>query len=179
MERLIIVTGASRGIGATIAIQANRKYASNTIFLLIARDEQKLSQVKDEMVSQSPLNRVLSIKIDFGLDINKNQIVSLIKQSFDQDELNDVKELFIFYNHGTLRLESIELAEEAAKKEFQINVFSVWTLISAFKELFPLEKIPLQFHINISSLMATLALKNYSAYCTSKISNYFIEKNSD
>lgn len=168
MERLIIVTGASRGIGSVIAKQANQKFKSNTIFLLIARDEHKLSEVKQEMLSQSPLNKIHSLKLDCGNDLKKNEIIDLIKKICSDIEIKDIKELFIFYNHGTLSLKSIESAEETIKKEFQINVFSVWTLINAFKELFPLEFIPIQFHINISSLMATLVLKQYSAYCTSK-----------
>lgn len=169
MERLIIVTGASRGIGSTIAKQANQKFKSNSIFLLIARDEKKLSEVKDEMMSESPLNKIIPINIDFGIDLNKNEIINIIKKYCSELEMKNIKELFIFYNHGTLSLKSIESAEETMKKEFQINVFSLWTLISVFKELFPLEMIPLQFHINISSLMATLVLKNYSAYCTSNV----------
>lgn len=169
MERLIIITGASRGIGATIAIQANKKFSSNTIFLLIARDEEKLADVKNQIMSLSPMNQVFLMKIDFSHDLSKDQMTSLIKKNFADTQLNKIKELFIFYNHGTLRLEPIESAEEKKKQEFQINVFSVWTLICAFKEIFPLETIPLQYHINISSLMATLALKNYSTYCTSKM----------
>lgn len=79
-------------------------------------------------------------------------------------------ELYVFYNHGTLKVESVDKIADSATEEFQINVVSVWTLMSALRELFPVKITPIQFHINMSSLLATQITKLLSIYNSSSYS---------
>ncbi|CAF0793486.1 unnamed protein product [Brachionus calyciflorus] len=170
MQRLVIITGASRGIGATIALETNRKFKKGTLFLLLARDEVKLEEVKNKLTSESAENKIINLKLDFSVNYQKTELMHMIKSSLNSTDLKEIKEAYIFYNHGTLKLGSIESVAENLNEDFQINVFSVWTLTSVLSDILPLEQVPTQFHINISSLLASLVQKNYSVYNTTRSS---------
>lgn len=65
-------------------------------------------------------------------------------------------------------LETVEKVADLASAEFQTNVVSVWTLMSALRALFPTDLVAKQYHINTSSLLATLIQPMCSVYSASK-----------
>jgi short-subunit dehydrogenase len=167
-ERLIIITGASRGIGASLAFAFNEKFNDKSTFLLIARDQAKLDQVKNEIKSKLPAsshNEIHTLSLDFSRHMKVEQLSEIFNKLFNVQDL--YKQLFVFYNHGTLRLSPLENIANHVNDEFQINVTSVWILMTAIRQMFPLTVIPIQFHINISSLLATKVFKYFSIYSTS------------
>ena len=170
MQRLIVITGASRGIGASLAIETSRKYNQTTLYLLIARHQEALERVRTEMLDSSSSSlHVLTMFIDFAKTFQVAELSKLIKDVLQCERLGHLSELFVFYNHGTLRLSTIERLADDVAEEFQINVCSVWTLMSTIRQLFPLNLVPNQFHVNISSLLATQLRELYSAYNSSKL----------
>jgi len=169
MHRLVLITGASKGIGAQIALIANRKLTSEqNTFLLIARDLTKLEQVKAEINKESPNSEVILLGYDFGQLSDTQKMSQLLKTALN--ETTKFTELYVFYNHGTLRLASVDQVADHTSQEFQINVISVWTLLAAVRNLFPISQVPTQFHVNISSLLATQMSKMCSVYSSSKAS---------
>lgn len=169
MQRVVLVTGASRGIGESLAYLANKKFNENTLFILIARDSNKLEQVKAEMVKEkSPniafSNRIITISHDFSKNITVAECSQLIKDSIKDEKLQFLTELYVFYNHGTLKIATIEQCADHSLNEFQINVTSVWVLMATIRQLFPLNLVPTQFHINISSLWASKLQESCSIY---------------
>ncbi len=88
-----------------------------------------------------------------------------MKTSLPNDKSYD--ELYVFYNHGTLKLECVEKVADSATSEFQINVVSIWILMAALRDMFPSDLVPKQYHINISSLLATLVQPMCSLYSSS------------
>ena len=69
-QRLVLITGASRGIGANIALESNKFYNEEkqhvkSTYLLIARDMSSLENVKSEMLKENNLNDVKTLVHDF------------------------------------------------------------------------------------------------------------------
>ena len=54
-----------------------------------------------------------------------------------------------------------------AADEFQTNVISVWVLMSAIFTICPLSLVVNQFHVNISSLLASKPMSQFSIYNSS------------
>ena len=153
-----------KGIGARLAVDLNERYSSETLFILIARDEAKLESVIKED-SFKPTNRYCTLKIDFSNDDDyKKEIENILKK----EDLKYMSELFVFYNHGTLNLLKIEDAAKISTQFYQINVISVWKLLAAILALFPINENLKQYHINTSSKMAFVHLPLYSLYTSSK-----------
>ncbi|KHJ87106.1 hypothetical protein OESDEN_13126 [Oesophagostomum dentatum] len=76
---LTIVSGASRGIGKEIAVQVSKRVAPNSVFLLTARKESTLLQIKQEILNSSPKAQVWIVVCDMGL--------------FNDDAINTFKEV--------------------------------------------------------------------------------------
>ena len=172
MVQLVIITGASRGIGAAIAIEFSRKFDSNTIFLLVARDEQKLELVKNEIKTLSPNNQVFLLKLDFSdANLNVEILAESLRLSFLKfiDSSLSFKQIFAFYNHGTICFGKVDENADKAASEFQINVVSVWQFMNAIRKLFPTDQITVQFHVNISTLLASKFEKQLSLYSTTRV----------
>lgn len=169
MKRLVILTGASKGIGAALALEANRRFNNDTIFLLIARDLKKLEQVKTEMSRASRENKYFVVKLDFSRNYKLDELISLLRTLFvNYIDLTLIKELYVFYNHGTLIFGQTDEIGDKVSEQFQINVISVWLLMNVIRRMFPESQCPLQFHVNMSTLMASKAEKRFSVYCTTR-----------
>ena len=168
----IQLLGASKGIGRQIAYSTNKRFNENTLFVLISRDLSNLEYVKNDMLKEKSPNIALSNKIitlshDFSRNVDVNQCLDILKSLFKNEDFSFVTELYVFYNHGSLRIGTIEKVADYSLNEFQINVASIWVLIAAIRHLFPLDLVPSQFHINISSLWASKLQESCSIYnCT-------------
>lgn len=175
-RRLVIVTGASRGIGAEIAMEAHRRFKETPTLLLISRNQDLLNETKSKILTSSSSDTsssaIHTLRIDFSIEVKVSDYVNMLKSSLGgggsgDDNLTHFDELYVFYNHGTLKIGSIDELAESASQEFITNVTSVWLFLSAVRKVFTLETIPRQFHINMSSLMATKTTNSMSVYCAS------------
>lgn len=178
-RRLIIITGASKGIGASASIEFYKRYPKNTEFILFARDLAKLNEVKNEMLGltnclndEVERNRVHTIKIDFSdIKLKLNDYTSCIQNALgiDESNLSKFNELIVLYNHGTLDFGLIEnaitLDTSILNEKFQTNFYSIWLLLNATQTLFPTNHINKQLHVNINSSFSTNAAANWSIQC--------------
>ena len=174
--RLIIITGASRGIGASTAIEFSRKYNLNTEFVLLARDIEKLNETKNKMISLNKIQPDLIKLIQFDFS-NKNFEINDYKASLtnalvdvDSSIIKPYDELIAIYNHGTLDYGLIENQNnEILQGKFQTNFVSIWLLLNAIQSLFPENLIQNQFHININSAFSANPSANWSVQCCGMI----------
>lgn len=160
----LLVTGASRGLGATIAIEFSKKLCTGSHLLLMARDKIKLNAVKSEIEKVSKATpHILAM-----------DLVLLDSPSFEHvliqwSQLN-LPQAVLINNAGTLgdisqtALNCTESAE--VKKYFDANLFSVMFLTTAFLNQF--KAADKKIVINISSLAAIQPFKGWSLYCTGK-----------
>ena len=107
------------------------------------------------------------MQLDFSKTKKVDDLAKIIDSLFKSLDLSKVNEMLVFYNHGTLIMGSIETNADHASEQFQINVISVWVLLSAIRKLFTLEKVPSQFHVNISTSLADFQQESFSIYNTS------------
>jgi short-subunit dehydrogenase len=159
--------GASKGIGKSIALQFNQRFKENTIFVLLARDLNKLNEVKSQLESESISNKVLLTTIDFSNATHQyNDYKDILQSLLESTDLNLIDELYAIYNHGTFKILTIDENAKTIDENFQTNVTSVWKLLTAIRQLF--ENVEKQWHINLSSMLATTCVPLSSSYSSSK-----------
>lgn len=171
MKRLIIITGASRGIGRAIATELNRFHNSDSHFLLLARDVEKLTQVRDQIERESSSrNTVKTVSVDFSTENSVERYFEILKDALGDigDNLGEFDELIIVYNHGTLVFGNVSFVAQELREDFEVNLFSIWTFLAAINLLLPLNVVSKQVHVNISSGYATEASANWSGHCCGK-----------
>lgn len=159
MKRLILVTGSSRGIGEAVVHEFNHLYKTDTHFVLLARDANKLDKVMNKLVNDScGQNSASIIQIDFSVVTQLDEYFKLLKEHFagKQIQLTDFDELTCVYNHGTMEFGNVVLkVQEPLRSRFEINLFSVWNLLAAIGLLIPTTVVAKQFHVNMNSGYAT------------------------
>jgi short-subunit dehydrogenase len=170
MKRLVIITGGSRGIGEAIAEEFNDVFHTNTHLLLLARDFQKLADVRTKLLNKNKnKNQVSILNLDFSLPHQVSDYAKLLKEVFVETNLSNFNELYVIFNHGTLEYGSISLkAQEPLRENFETNLFSVWSLLSAINLLIPTSLIGKQFFVNISSKYAEEPVAQWSGQCCGK-----------
>jgi short-subunit dehydrogenase len=166
--RLVVITGASRGIGASVAIEFSRKYDTNTEFILLARDLNNLNETKCKMMSLNKINEsfIKIIKFDFS---NKNLELEDYKETLNKAldrQIKSYDELIVVYNHGTLDYGLIQnQTNQILQEKSQTNFISIWLLLNAIQSLFPENLVPKQFHINLNSSFSANPFANWSVQC--------------
>jgi len=127
-KSLVIITGASQGIGQTLAIELSKRLGKESALSLIARSEKGLTDTKNRIIET---NNNVTVKIH-SLDLTKPDLNTLEK-IFDQD-LN-VDQAIIFHNVGQIGTlnKTTELTDiQNWRDYFDLNVFSVGILNSIF-----------------------------------------------
>lgn len=179
MKRIILVTGAAKGIGHAITLAFNELYNSDTLFLIIDRNGDILDETKLKLLNESnSRNQVECIDIDFGDDLlveNYNEI--LASNLPDAEELKSYEEIICVYNHGTLEVGTIvDMAQNDLRHKFQVNVFSIWSLLAAIQLTIPVTVIPKQTHVNMASGYGLEPAANWSGHCCTRASREMLFK---
>ena len=190
MSTLIIITGASRGIGRAIAVAfAKESRIKNPAFCLIARNKDALSQTESliqreiedgnncnnegETVKQKQV-RSSSHSIDLSkLDTLANEIKSVFRQQIEGDTPNvDGYERAILINNagslGHLGSSSDLPSPQELQVNIDFNVTSTIWLSSYFVKYFAHEHQIKCDVVNMSSLCAITPFKTMATYCAGK-----------
>lgn len=163
----LLVTGASKGIGAKMAIETARNLRSGSVVVLLARSASGLESTKQQILQINPGVNVVAKSLDLSkpspVDIN-----NLISESFDP-KINF--ELFVvIHNVGTIGdikkwAADIEDYDEV-QNYFSINVFGVIVLNNLLLKVFP--KDAKKLIVNITSKAAISPFKSFSFYAPGK-----------
>ena len=155
-DRIAIVTGAARGIGAAISY----RFASEGANLVIADVNLNEAQETSKKIANETSREVLPCMVDVT---NSEDILKMVK--YTEKELGEID---ILVNNAGIGLVSPveELKEEDWVRVLDINLKGVFLCSQAVgREMIRLKRGNI---INIASMDGVVGLPGRSAYCTSK-----------
>ncbi|KAF5270712.1 hypothetical protein FQA39_LY01450 [Lamprigera yunnana] len=157
----VIVTGASQGIGRTIAIETSKNLSKHSLIVLLARSEDGLKETQ-RLITE--FNNEVTVKI-FPLDLTKpnlNMWADLIDPNISAERA------IIFHNAGQIGIlkKARKLTNiESWRDYFDLNVFSVGILNSFLMNKFKNKKLLI---VNITSLCGRQPFKDLAMYGSAK-----------
>lgn len=163
----LLVTGASRGIGAKMAIETSKNFASGSVVVLLARSLEGLEQTKEKIVD---FNKEIVV-ITKSIDLTKpsvNDYDEIINRSFDESKKFDLA--MIIHNVGTLGditkwSKDIDDYGEL-DNYFSTNVFAPTILNNRWLKVIPSNIKTII--VNITSKAGIQPFKSFSFYCMGK-----------
>lgn len=156
-QQVVLITGASTGIGAALAILLATQYPGIQL-VLAARNVNKLETIADRCRDLGAKASVIPTDVT-----QTEQITELIQKTLQQFGRIDA----LVNNAGYGQMGPIELIPpEAVRQQFTVNLFSVITLI---QQVIPIFRAQGGGHIvNVSSLGGRVAFPLGSLYSASK-----------
>jgi sepiapterin reductase len=164
-----VISGASRGLGRELAIQFSQKFASGSVLLLLSRTLEGLEKTKTDVLQVAPQIKVVVLVADLS-DPNTEQFPAYIQEGLRGFDIQDFQQAIIIHNAGSIvHKYATELKDVAhLQSYFNVNLISTIALNTAFLDVFNRDAKIKRLVINISSLLATVPLKQSSLYCTGK-----------
>lgn len=163
----VVVTGASKGIGAKLAIEMSRHLRAGSVIVLLARSTAGLEATRDEMIKgNSGLTVILK-----SMDLTKPTIEEL-KNLFDEayDATKSFDLAIIVHNVGTIgdvskwATDIVDYAE--LESYFSVNVFAPIVLNNVLMKTIP--PTTKMFIVNITSKAAISPFKSFAFYTSGK-----------
>ncbi|KAF7267060.1 hypothetical protein GWI33_019663 [Rhynchophorus ferrugineus] len=168
-KSIVIVSGASKGIGRTISVELARNLNQNSIFVLLARSEQGLDETKREILEVDKAITVLTYVTDLSNpDIGTyNDIFTKVLTLIDS---TGIECGYIFHNAGFVGSikNTTELNDlQVWRSYFDLNMFSMVLLNNAFiQKIRPIA--PRLVVVNITSLCGSKPFVNLAMYGSGK-----------
>lgn len=162
-----VMTGASRGIGRTIAIECAAKMATGSVIVLIARTTAGLEETKAQILAKNPSNVTVFY---LALDLTRptpEQIRSIFDATLNERNLDEFHLAMIVHNVGSVgdvtqyakQLSDIDQWQEY----FALNVYSVIALNAEFLKRFAGVDCR-RMVVNITSKCGVVPFKSLSMY---------------
>ena len=161
MNRTIVITGGSKGIGKSIALKFAQE---NFDIYTCSRNQDDLLKLKNELKSLNPNIRLYTLKCDLS---TKDGCIDFI--NFIND---NIKKIDILVNNvGTfIPGKLIEEDDSALEKMIDINLYSNYWITKGLINLMTNFR---EGHIfNICSIASKVAYANGGSYCISKFALY-------
>lgn len=165
-KTFFLITGASRGIGRTMAIECAAKMATGSVIVLIARSTAGLEETKAQILAKNPSNvTVFLLTMDLTRPTHE-QIVSIFDATLNERNLYEFKLAMIVHNAGSPG-DVKQLARDVCDMDawhdyYAMNLFSVIALNTEFLKRFSRQTRRLV--INISSKCGREPFKSLTMY---------------
>ncbi|CRL01309.1 CLUMA_CG014427, isoform A [Clunio marinus] len=179
----LLVTGASKGIGATMAIETSRHFKSGSVVVLLARSQSGLEATKTAILEANACLKVVIKAIDLTKPSTED-LNLIIHSSYDKSVNFDLT--MIIHNVGTvgdISKWSHEIEDyNVLENYYSTNIFSPIILNNLFLKVIP-ESMK-KFIVNITSKAAKFPFKSMGFYCQGKAAremffNVLAEERSD
>ncbi|TPX47036.1 sepiapterin reductase (L-erythro-7,8-dihydrobiopterin forming) [Synchytrium endobioticum] len=169
MTTLIVVTGASRGLGRALSIALSEELGdfSSLEFMLIARDADGTKETQSLILEKRPHATIRLQQTDLGaLDTLEDSLDEMFHGIIHPPSMYE--KVYLFHNAGSLgRLDRIEaLTLHDVQHAINLNVTSFMAMTSTFLRHF-IECKHVRI-INVSSLAAVQEFDTWSVYCSGK-----------
>ncbi|KZS09035.1 Sepiapterin reductase [Daphnia magna] len=166
-----LVTGASRGIGRTLAEKIAKQIAPESVLLLISRDEKSLGSLKQAIETDRPAVRVYVGVTDLST-CDESALNGLVSSALAGDSAESFAHALCIHNVGSLgdaTKRCSDLTQTTSCVDyFRLNVASVVVLNAIFLRHFASGKQQRKTVVNMSSLCAVEPFASLSLYCTGK-----------
>lgn len=172
-----IITGASRGLGHSLALGLAKILHKDSVFILMARSVNLLQEVKNDLIKKAEKSPTDIIIVEFDQKKFTKEYADHLFSQILQPQLDlalgmkKYETCLLLHNAGTLgdiNKKAIQLSEmEEMKDYFDINLNGLIAFnATCLQQLFASTKN--RFVVNISSLTAIQHFKYLSLYCTGK-----------
>ncbi|XP_075158170.1 sepiapterin reductase [Haematobia irritans] len=168
-KTFFLITGASRGIGKTMAISVAAKLKSGSVIVLLARNLEALQKTKSEIESKRSDVTVQAISIDLST-AKAEQFAKILNGTLVQSqEVEIFDRALIIHNAGTLgdvTKKTKDLGDtEIWRQYYHTNVFSTIALNVEFFKVFA--TVP-KLVVNVTSLCSIEPFISMGLYCSGK-----------
>jgi len=176
-----LVTGASRGIGKTIAVEFAKKVEEGSIFVLVARTTSALEATK-VAVEEASGKKVKVVTATMDLEKpNREDYLSLVNSALTQNAVkaDDFEHSILVHNAGSLGNTAKRIVDMDDLGEIQsyltLNISSMILLTSQFFKVFN-NASKQRSMVQITSLSAIQPMKTWGFYCMGKACRDMIMK---
>ena len=145
LDKTIVITGASKGLGWEIAVRLSQKYAN---IILVARSKDLLEQLRKEIAERSGRSP-LAIACDIADENEVRCMAAAVQENF--------KCIDVLINNAGIGIHKLpeQMTNEEMRKQFTVNVYGPFYCIKA---LLPLLKLGQSGYIlNVGSLVSKIS----------------------
>lgn len=165
-KTFFLMTGASRGIGRTMAIECAAKVATGSVIVLIARSMAGLEETKAQILAKNPSNVTVFLLTQDLTRPSIEQICSIFDGTLSERNLDEFKLAMIVHNVGSIGDVKKNARDFCDMDEwhdyYAINVFSVIALNTEFLKRFDAQTRRLV--VNITSKCGLVPCKSLTMY---------------
>lgn len=161
----VLITGASRGFGRSLALEMGKVVGAGSTLLLMARNKDDLEVTKEIVRDARPGLAVECEVLDLAA-ADKEALERAVKANYGSA---DHEVAIVIQNAGTIGQDGRKITEltdiDEMSRYYRLNLFSVICLNSVFQSMFPKSRM---VFINISSILALQPLTTWGNYCGGK-----------
>lgn len=166
---LCVITGASRGFGRSLAWELCPRVTPGSALLLVARTEQALCALAQELTLQHPDVEVRWVAADLG---SADGVKKTVQAAQELNGRGAAQRVLVINNAGSLGDISKSFVDFTDPLEvdryFSFNVSSAMCLTSSLLKVFQGRPGLQRLVVNISSLAALQPFKSWTLYCAGK-----------
>ncbi|XP_035693606.1 sepiapterin reductase-like [Branchiostoma floridae] len=163
-----VITGASRGLGRSLAVELSGRLGEGSRLVLTARSLSGLEQTQALVKNKTT---AVSVKLVSGDLEDSDRYQDLFQGIFSDITSGAFQHALLIHNASTLGDVSKRVVEhsdaEVLQKYFTMNVTSAITLTAKFLQIFPSSGMT-RTVINITSSAGFTPIKTNSLYCSGK-----------
>lgn len=166
-KTFFLMSGASRGIGRTMAIECAAKMATGSVIVLIARSTAGLEETKAQILAKNPSNvTVFLLTLDLTRPTAEQISSAIFDATLSERNLDEFKLAMIVHNVGSIgdvKRYAKDFSDiDELHDYFAVNVFSVIALNSEFLKRFgPQTR---RLIVNVTSKLAHVPCKSLTQY---------------
>ncbi|CAN7984386.1 unnamed protein product, partial [Ixodes hexagonus] len=164
---LVVVTGASGGIGRAIAVNFAKHVSEGSLFVITGRNTAGLEETK-RMIAALGLDINVSVETCDHSVASFKDYQELLRRASAQLEVPD--RVVLVHNAATLGDNSVYAvsydSESTIGDYYRLNLTSVMTLTAAFLQHYGSDSGPSRMIVNVSSGALTQPVQGLGLYCT-------------
>lgn len=168
-KSLVLITGASRGIGRAIATEISKHINQNSIIILLARSEAGLKETNLQIRDINSALTVLTYISDLSKP-NQEDYNEIFREVMNNIDRNNLHYGMIFHNAGHMGIlkKAADLNElNDWKQYYDLSLFSTILLNNAFIENFR-SFVGQILTVNVTSLLGRTPCQNMGMYGSGK-----------